>query len=66
MNNNQLTSLPKEMGELTNLLYLEIGNNKLKVYPKKLSVDKHKSYILKRNKINETEKKRIKKLLKLV
>jgi Leucine-rich repeat (LRR) protein len=48
MNNNQLTSLPKEMGELTNLLYLEIGNNKLKVYQKKLSVDKHKSYILKK------------------
>jgi Leucine-rich repeat (LRR) protein len=61
MNNNQLTSLPKEIGELTNLLYLEIGNNKLKVYPKKLNYWQTQELYW-RNKINWNRKKQIKNL----
>jgi Leucine-rich repeat (LRR) protein len=64
MNNNQLKELPKEIGELTNLLYLEIGNNQLSSLPEEIKyLTSLQELHIERNNLSETEKQRIKKLL---
>lgn len=64
MNNNQLTELPKQIGELTNLLYLEIGNNQLTTLPDEIKyLTNLQELHIERNKLSDKEKERIKKLL---
>jgi Leucine-rich repeat (LRR) protein len=64
MNNNQLTELPKEIGELTNLLYLEVGNNQLTTFPNEIMyLTSLQELHIERNKLSDKEKERIKKLL---
>lgn len=64
INNNKLKKLPKEIGELTSLLYLEIGNNHLESLPEEIKyMTSLQELHIERNNLNETEKKRIKKLL---
>jgi Leucine-rich repeat (LRR) protein len=64
MNNNQLTELPKEIGQLRNLLYLEIGNNKLMHLPDEIKylVNLQELHV-ERNILSESEKEKIKRLL---
>jgi Leucine-rich repeat (LRR) protein len=64
MNFNQLTELPKEIGELTHLLYLEIGNNQLTTLPDEIKyLTSLQELHLESNKLSDKEKERIKKLL---
>ena len=64
MNNNKLTDLPKEIGELTNLLYWEIGNNKLKALPDEVKyLTNLQELHIERNALSESEKQKIKRLL---
>ena len=64
MNNNQLVKLPNEIGELTNLLYLEIGNNKLKSLPEEIKyLTNLQELHIEWNALSEVEKLKIKRLL---
>ena len=64
MNNNQLIELPKEIGELTNLLYLEIGNNKLKRLPEEIKyLTNLQELHIERNLLSKMEKEKIKRMI---
>ena len=64
MNFNQLTELPKEIGNLPHLLYLEVGNNKLKKLPDEIKyLTSLQELHIERNLLSEREKQRIRKLL---
>ena len=56
--------LPKEIGELTNLLYLEIGNNKLMRLPEEIKyLTNLQELHIERNMLSDGEKQRIRGLL---
>jgi Leucine-rich repeat (LRR) protein len=56
--------LPKEIGELINLLYLEIGNNQLTTLPEEIKfVTTLQELHIERNNLSDKEKERIRKLL---
>jgi Leucine-rich repeat (LRR) protein len=64
MNFNQLSELPKQIGDLSNLLYLELGNNKLKSLPNEIKyLTNLQELHIERNLLSESEKQKIQKLL---
>jgi hypothetical protein len=64
LNFNQIKSLPKEIGNLSKLLYLELGNNQLARLPEEIKyLTSLQELHIERNNLNETEKRKIKKLL---
>jgi len=59
-NKNQLTELPKEIGNLTNLEYLDLSYNRLTTLPKELENLKNLAYLyLTGNNFSEKEKAKI-------
>jgi Leucine-rich repeat (LRR) protein len=61
---NQFSTLPKEMGELKNLQKLYLEGNQLSTLPKEIAELKNLKYLnLTRNPISDTEQKRIRELL---
>ncbi|EMK23721.1 leucine-rich repeat domain-containing protein [Leptospira kirschneri] len=62
--NNQLTTLPKEIGQLKNLQRLELNNNQLTTLSKGIGQLKNlKKLYLNNNQLSSEEKERIRKLL---
>ncbi|EMS89038.1 leucine-rich repeat domain-containing protein, partial [Leptospira noguchii] len=61
---NQLKTLPKEIGQLKNLQELDLHNNQLATLPKEIGQLKNLQFLnLSQNQLSSKEKERIRKLL---